>query len=84
MISIHRNIGTAASDDVSLSILCNLPLLSHSGYVSDDGLIFYWNLCPSNGIKLKDLNPKCVGEALTGVDSGGVCVTKVNCVKYPF
>ena len=74
---IHWNIGVVASQDpLTKSILCNLPLLSHSGYVSEQGLIFYWNLCPDNGVKLVTLNPKCGSTE----DGGDVCVTKVTSV----
>ena len=73
---IHWNIGAVASRDLPKSILCNLPLLDHSGYVSEQGLIFYWNLCPGNGVKLATLNPKCASESTQ--DDGDVCVTKVT------
>lgn len=87
IISIHWNIGwvVVATEDVKSSpdakILCDLPLLGPSGYVSSQedgqGLIFYWNLCPKNGINLEDLNPKCNdGDEATG--DGAVCITKVT------
>ena len=63
---------TIASENLNPNILCNLPTLGHSGYLSEDGLIFYWNLCPENGIKVNELNPKCSNES-----AGDVCVLKV-------
>ena len=73
---IHWYIGEVECQGPPKRILCNLPLLDHSGYVSEQGLIFYWNLCPGNGVILKDLNPKC-GSGGTE-DGGDVCVTKVT------
>ena len=67
------SIGEVVSQE---NILCNLPKLGHSGYVSEQGLIFYWNLCPENGIKLEQLSPKCAPGG--GNDGGDVCVKKVT------
>ena len=71
-----------ASDEkqIDKDIFCDLPSLGPAGYMTEDGLIFHWNLCPKNGIKLTDLNPKCAN--INGVndnndDVGDVCITKV-------
>ena len=47
---------TPSDDDYSLDLLCELPMLGHSGYTTEDGMILYWNLCPKNGVKVQDLN----------------------------
>ena len=69
------------SQKIDKNILCDLPSLGPSGYMSDEGLIFHWNLCPQNKIKLTDLNPKCANEkdgTNTNDKTGDVCITKVN------
>ena len=80
----HMCLGTkvVASDEkqIDKAIFCDLPSLGPAGYMTEDGLIFHWNLCPKNGIKLKDLNPKCA-DINSGNDNndgvGDVCITKV-------
>ena len=67
----------ATSENVSINVLCNLPMLGPSGYISDDGLVFFWNLCPSNKVKLSDLNTECGKASGNEIELGGVCVTKV-------
>ena len=71
-----------ASDEkqIDKDIFCDLPSLGPTGYMTEDGLIFHWNLCPKNGIRLTDLNPKCA-DINHGNDNndgvGDVCITKV-------
>ena len=74
----------SADQQIDIDILCELPVLGPSGYMSEDGLMFHWNLCPKNKIKLSDLNPECTnskgGENVNdGV--GDVCITKVIYMK---